>query len=396
MNEEELADFFTQYLKRFVTTDKDKMVNALVKASILERRADNLRFKYRYLFYFFASMNLADTLHRDNAAKETISGLIDTIHLEKSSNVVLFLSHHSKDPWILDEILYSIIDIFPEEHEATLETESLRFLKDFVDSIPEIVIESRDPHQERRKQDARRDIAERQQEETLIDEEETNLETEEKASALVKKIEKVFRATEVCGQILRNRIGSLERESLELLYDESITVLLKLLNIVLETSRCLQEEGLRSIKQALRQAPDATDEEITKRARTFYMELNYALIFAILQKISFSLGSDSGKEIYDSVAQDKKTAAVNLVQTVMELQFEKRLDHRAIAKLYQQFISSKNLVCARLLKMIVVYHCYMHDISYKDRQMISDTFRIELYPLKVMESRKQQRKKSTQ
>lgn len=398
LDEEGLKKFFTQYLKKFVTTDKDKMVDALIEASILERGEGHIRFRYRYLFYFFASKNLAENLHRDDSAKSTISHLISTIYTEKSSNVVLFLSHHSKDPWILDEILYSMIDIFPEEKEATLEADSLQFLKDFTNSIADVVIESRDVRQERRKQDVKRDILEREQEEALLDDKNTEedseiAETEEELSIFMRKIEKTFRTTEVCGQILRNRIGSLERENLELLYNESITVLLKFLNIVLETSKVLQEEGIRLIESALRNSPDASDEEITKRARTFYMELNYALIFSVLQKISFSLGSDTGKEIYKSVAQEKDNAAVHLVQEVIELQFEKKLDHKAIAKLHNRFVASKNSVCDRLLKMIVVYHCYMHEVTYRDRQSIATTFNLEIYPLQIMESRKQQQQR---
>ena len=77
----------------------------------------------------------------------------------------------------------------------------------------------------------------------------------------------------------------------------------------------------------------------------------------------------------------------------MELQFEKKLDHRGLAKLHDQFVSSKNSVCDRLLKIVVVHHLYMHEVSYRDRQIISNNFGLELYPLQIMESRKHERDK---
>lgn len=398
LDEEVLESFFTQYLKKFIATDKEKMVEALIEAAILERKDGYLRFKYRYLFYFFASKNLADTLHRGVSAKETIGGLISRIHLEKSSNIVLFLCHHSKDPWILDEILYSVIDIFPEEKEATLDTDSLEFLKASSNSISDVVMKIRsDAHQEREEQDVRRDIIERKQEAFSEDEDLEDLEyidPKEETSILIRKIERVFRTTEVCGQILRNRIGSLERENLELLYEESVSSLLKLLNIVLKISEKLQKI-LRLVELSEKEAPNATDDEIVRKVRASFMELNYTLMFSILRKIAFSLGSDTGREIYVSVNAEKDTAAVHLIQKIMELQFEKKLDLANITKLHKQFVSSKNPVCNQLLKIIVVYHCYMHDISYKERQAIASNLGINLHPLKVMESRKQQRNRTT-
>ena len=396
LDKKELDLFFARYLERFITADKGRMIESLIDADILEYRDNHLSFKYRYLFYFFASKNLADTLHRGEEAKETISKLIDTVHLDRSSNIVLFLSHHSKDPWILNEILYSTMDIFPEEEEATLEPESLRFLKEFSKDIPDLTIGNRDARKEREKKDIRRDKVEREKgnvwEDDELNEDIEISDLEDDASVFIRKVEKVFRMTEVCGQILRNRIGSLERGSLELLYEESIASLLKLLNILLKTSERLQKEGLRLIESLLIEFPDSTEEEIAKKAQVLYMEINYLLMFSSLQKISFSLGSDTGKEIYESVTAEKGTAAVSLVRKVMELQFEKKIDHKGIDNLRKQFISSKNPICDRLLKMIVVYHCYMHDVSYKDRQMIASTFGMDPQALKVMEARKQQRK----
>lgn len=395
LSEEKLTQFYKYYDTNFIVTDIEKVVDNLTRASILEKRAGKLRFKYRYLFYFFASKNLAETLHEGDSAKETIVKLIETTHLEKSSNIVLFLSHHSKDPWILERISSSITNIFPNEEEATLEPESLQFLRDFANSIPDLVVEHRDAREERRKQDIRKDEIERSHDTVAYDEQEDDIDPLERedASTIVKRLEKAFRSTEVCGQILRNRIGSLEKNRLKLLYAESAAVLLQLLNIILETSKVVQEEGIRSIESSLRHAPSLTDEEIALQAKNLYMEINYLLIFAVLRKLSFSLGSESGRQIYEKVAGEKNTPAFMLIQTIMELQFEKRLNHTRLLKLHKQFVSSKNPVCDRLLKMIVVHHLYMHEVSYKDRQAVASNFGLELRSLQFMESRKQERSK---
>ena len=142
LDDEKLDDFFRQYSISFLPIDRSKVIKDLVNSYILKETEQGLEFRYRYLFYFFAAKNLADSLHQGNDSKNKVQELIDTIYLEKSSNIILFLTHHSKDPWIIDSILYSIMEIFPEEKEANLDAGSLSFLDEFIKEIPDLIGES--------------------------------------------------------------------------------------------------------------------------------------------------------------------------------------------------------------------------------------------------------------
>lgn len=376
LDSSKLNEFFQDYSRKFLPIDKNRVVQDLIKSSILVESDNGLQFRYRYLFYFFAAKKLADSLHRGDVAKQKIQNLVNTIHLEKASNIVLFLTHHSKDPWILDQILYSVMEIFSTEKEATLEADSLSFLQDFIKEIPELVLESRKAQDERLKIDQQRDIVE-QHEDKNNDEN-----SEEDPAEFMAKVNKVFRATEVCGQILRNRLGSLERGSLESIVEETLSVSLRFLNIFLRWADLVKEESIREIKKILDQNPNLTNSKIKDKAESFYLALNYAFIFVMLQKVAFSLGSARGREIYIKVAQDKNTPASSLIQEIIELQFEKKMDFSKIEKLHTEFC--KNPVCDRLLKHIIIRHCYMHDIGYQDRQRIANKLNIPMHVQRVL------------
>lgn len=375
----ELREFFVNYSTNFLPVNQDTVTEVLVKSCILRRTETALKFRYRYLFYFFAAKSLADSLHKGDAAKRKIQKLVDTIHLEKSSNIVLFLIHHSKDPWILEEILYSIMDIFPGEDAASLEKESLHFLKDFIDKLPEIVMENRDAKQERLKEDQMQDELERKEKEAeIIVREDSGAEDSDDGDLelFIKRVNKAFRVTEVCGQIIRNRFGSLERDSLEMVYEESLLVSLRFLNILLKSSEYMKEEVIRKINRILEQSPERSDSDIRREAESFYVSLNYLMILAVLNKASFSLGSSQGREIYLKVTGQQDTPASKLIQEIIELQFEKRLDFTKVEKLHNEF--SDNPICDRLLKHIILRHCYMHDIGFRDRQKLADKLGIPL------------------
>ncbi len=365
-----LDAFFQKYSNNFLSVNQDKVINDLVKSFILQRSETGLKFYYRYLFYFFAAKKLADSLHRGEEAKKRIQHLVNTIHLEKASNIVLFLTHHSKDPWILNEILYSVMDIFSNEAEVTLEADSLSFLQDFVKEIPDLVLENRDARQERLENDRQKDIIDQHEDQNIpIDE---NKDVEE----FMVKVNKVFRAIEVCGQILRNRLGSLERNLLELIYEESLFVSLRFLSVFIRFSEYVREESIRRIKNSLERNPNLPNSTIIREIESFYLGINYTVILAMLYKISFSLGSAKGRDIYIKVTESKGRPSLYLIQQIIELQFEKKLDINKIEKLHVEF--SKNHVCNRLLKEIILRHCYMHDIGFRERQKLANMLNISM------------------
>jgi hypothetical protein len=220
LDELELDQFFQRYSKNFVSVeDRDKVIKDLLDAFILQKLENRIKFRYRYLFYFFAAKKLSNSLHKGDYSKIKVSSLVNSIHLEKSSNIILFLTHHSNDSWILNEILISVMDLFSDEKSVTLEADSLLFLKDFFKEIPTLILENRDARNERLESDRKKDIIERY--ENKSDCLETSEETE--VEEFLMRVNKVFRAIEVCGQILRNRLGSLEKDSLELIYEESLS-----------------------------------------------------------------------------------------------------------------------------------------------------------------------------
>jgi nucleoside phosphorylase len=380
LNDSSLENFFKDYSNNFISVkDRDKVIKDLVDAFILQKSKGEIKFRYRYLFYFFAAKKLSNSLHKGDYAKKKIQDLVSSIHLEKSSNIILFLTHHSNDSWILNEILLSVMDIFSDETEVTLEADSLLFLKEFFKEIPALILENRDARNERLEDNRQKDIIERN--EHVISHQENNKTQDNSADEgeleeFLMRVNKVFRAIEVCGQILRNRIGSLEKDSLELIYEESLSVSLRFLSVFLKYSECLQEEATRKISKILEQFPDTPDSAIIHKVENSYLSLNYLVILGMLHKIGFSLGSEKGRDIYIKVMERNKTPASQLIQEIIELQFEKELNINKVEELYKRF--SKNPVCKRLLKQIILRYCYFHDVGFREKQQIANKLNIPM------------------
>lgn len=173
----------------------------------------------------------------------------------------------------------------------------------------------------------------------------------------------------------------LERNSLELIYEESLLVSLRFLSVFLRFSEYVREESIRKIKKILEQHPNLSNSKIIQEVESFYLGINYTVILAMLYKIAFSLGSAKGRDIYIKVTESNGKPSLCLIQEIIELQFEKKLDFNKIEKLHAEFLA--NLVCDRLLKHIILRHCYMHDIGFRDRQKLANKLNI---PIQVQRS----------
>ena len=104
--------------------------------------------------------------------------------------------------------------------------------------------------------------------------------------------------------------------------------------------------------------------------------MNYAVVLGMLHKTAYSLGSARGRDIYIKVSEKRKDPASMLVQTIIELQFEKKLDIDKVVKLHSSF--NENPICSRFLRHVVVRHLHRHNVDFRKRQKLADKLKIPI------------------
>ena len=365
---QEVSDFRTKYKSRFIGGDDiDQIEKALISSSILRHEGGFLSFKYRYFFYFFSGKYLADGLIGGSIEKEEITNLIKTLHREESSNILIYITHHSKQPWVIEEIQISLLELFEAEEPATLSPESLSYIKDFVESLPDIVIEQRDLHNERQKEYQKQD---RIEEAEKINHEEID---ELPADNFLATINRLFKGIELTGQIVRNKYGSLEKETIRSLIRESYDATFRFLNYFIQTTESIKHEVVSCLEWMI--SKDEVDKSvIEKKAKNLFISLNYYLIFGTIIRISESVGTRAAMSLCYEIDEEIDTPAVSLVTIAMELQFLKKIDIKRIKKVYRG--NDKNPAVQRILKEIVIRHTYLHPVEYKIQQQLSESLKI--------------------
>ena len=381
LTNEGLDGFFINYGKIYSlkTAEKTLIVDKLKSSGLLHTKDDVLSFRYPYIYYFFIARKIAESFNTDDQAqceaKNEIKNLLSKLHRKTNANIIIFISHHIKDKWILDEIQKCIVGVFSDEKEATLSSDSLLFMDEFIKGIPSLVLEYREVSRERRQRDKRIDEVER----VGAEADESDLESLD----IVVKIEKVFKGIEIIGQILRNRHASIHKNVLFQMVQSATDAGLRFLQRFIEISEVFQDEVIKTIEDRVEKKPDAQAEDLEKRARNAFLFLTYEIILAVLGKISASIGSKEADEIYDELEKNTPIPAIQLINQAITLQFKKRLDFKKLNQLNREFGS--NPTCARILRQIVVQHIYMFPVDYRDKQKLSEVLKLPMQIQRLMD-----------
>lgn len=383
-NQNEVEEFFDSYNKKYLPVDEQMVLNKLTKHSILNFNGVSYSFKYPYIYYFFVGKKVADSYRDSEETKGMVAHLLSELHREDYANILIFITHHTKDSWVLDEIKKVLSSLFDEYSEATLNKKQLAFMDDFMKKIPDLILEQREIQKERDRQNERLDHIERRSE--VDDFKDKNTDEHSAPLDILANINKTFKGMEISGQIIRNRHASLTRDSMEELARTGACSGLRFLEYFIKISDVAKKEIIKLISNHLAESPDISDKEIEKQAEDTYLHLTYGVISGLTRKIASSIGSKEALEVYIEMESNIGTPAVNLIRQAIELHFKKSLDIDQISDCVKQL--RDNPVCLRILKEMVIQHIYMFPVTFRQKQQLSTLLNLPVQGQRLMDMNK--------
>ncbi|PBP70582.1 hypothetical protein CCL15_13635 [Pseudomonas syringae] len=382
LTDERAPEFKTSYSSRYLIDSHEKVMHDLCNTGLLKSSYEGLGFSYKYIFYFYAAKYIAEN-HRSEDG--VIGELCKKMHSEKHANILIFITYHTKDQEVLDEILTFASSIFLEETPATLDYKDTEHFEELLGAIPELVMESRttqDIDDHRKSALSRRDDMERNQRHDTDDEPDDDIiETHTFAD-----INRSAKAIEIIGQILRNRHGSLKIEQLNALANTAFMTGLRFLSFYFKITKSLKNDILEELAKVLEKSGSLTDGEIRDEARKLFMGICYSVSFSVIRKISFSTGNDQLAPIFKQIAEEVDTPAVHLISLCIDLEFTKRINRDVILDAMKKIETST--VAYRLLQETIIQHLYLHSIEYVDRQWLSAKLNIPIKEQRLVQNQK--------
>ncbi len=392
ISSDEFNSFMESYLDKYnLPVNQDTLLEKLRQSKLIGLdNFNNYYFCYQYLYYFFVAKYLAEHIENNKTA---IDNIINNLHKDENAYIAIFVSHHSKNNVILDEIILNAFCLFDKYKPASLNYEELNFFDAQIDYViqatlpyanetPEIERNNRLSAQnnyEEKNPDIKSDVAMEENDE------------------FEKELRRSIKTVEVMGSIIKNRAGSLDKEKLKSMFEEAMNVHLRILTSFFELIKGEEEQQaiidfisnrLKIIiekKSEERKSEGQKErafskEELEKISKIIFWNMNFFLICGFIKKIISSLGSDKLIKIIEDVCDKKNTPASYLVQHGILMWYNKNLQVDNIAKKINK--NGFSNIAKRIMDYLIVEHCSMHKTDFMEKQKIEQKFKIPSKNLK--------------
>ncbi len=377
----ELLSFIEKYKLKFnLPIPLKEVLLKLSKANISQFDSlNNYNFYYSYIYYFFIAKYLSEHIEKE---KEIIDKIIGNLHKDENAYITIFMAHHTKSGYLMDELLLNAEILFEKYKPATLDSDELSFFDQHEEKIIKAVLPS---YQYNVQEERRKRLVEKSNIDE-IDEEKEDFEEEDQTSELLADLRISIKTVEVLGMIIKNRSGSLDLKRLEYIFEQGLKVHLRIITSFIEliNNEKAEKEIVELLTDRINQIienrkvdneKELSIDKIEKLARAIFWNVNFGVIHGFITKAIHSLGSINLLEISKNVSRKENTPAAFVVHQGINMWYNKNVRVQEIAERIKEKDFSKTAV--NLMKFKVVEHCKLHNISFRDLEIIENELHIK-------------------
>jgi GTPase SAR1 family protein len=365
----EVESFHHGFCDEFQQVEKFEMISTLLLSGILCAIDGCYRFSQKYAYYFFVAKYIAGKLSDEVSQAETkmlVEKIAERVHIEEFYNILMFLSHFSKDPFILKTILTKSKIIFHDIDPIKFQ-DDISGVNKMLTDIPKVVMLDTD-YKSHRERALEIDDSLVKAEIDNFYSQDYDLDADIENLNYITKLNLSFKMVEILGQIVRSHFGSLRKPIKYDLVEEAYKIGLRSLNVFFIQ---LQEDCDRSVNTIMRHIKEkkvVNDEDVEDFSRRVLFNLCELISYGFLKKISTSLGSERLFETFLQVLGNNQYPSVKLIDLCIKLEFENNLPYALISKLIKEF--ENNFLSQSILKKMVMNYVYMFPTTAQERQRI--------------------------
>jgi uncharacterized protein YutD len=315
--------------------------------------------------------NFAQNISKKDT-REKISNLCKRLYRTEFANIIMFLTHFSKEDFILDELLKNAKEVFQELQPCKLEND-IQEVQTLLKELPKIFLEDRTVEDVRKSED---EVADKRDENNYVPE---DIEPEmpdhnEDVSELdvVSKLNLGFKIIEILGQILKNNYGALQGPIKYGLLKETYLLGLRLMNSFYTLISGNTDFMLNQLGTVIKENDHATfnEDEVERKARQIVFSMCSHISYLFIKKISDSLGSSKFADKFDKIEEEYNYISVQLTNYQIKLDQGKSFPNKELPNLKKAI--EQYPLSYFVLKQMVTNHLHRNPVDYKDKQRICE------------------------
>jgi predicted phosphodiesterase len=385
---DDFLKFHKQYCDDYKIEISPKVViETLVNSKLLKVNIDTISVSYKYVYYFFVARFLANHISQDDI-KNKIKLLCQRVHRDEFASIVMFLTHLTKDQFVLNQLLENSKELFKEFAPLKLE-EDVSFINNLILKLPEQVYLPMDINkmkEEELKEKEELDIQEKQfdAEKDIFDYDlDEDINTLDVLSTMIKAIKSI----EILGQVTKKYWGELKAPQKFELAEETYMLGLRTLgfyfSLVGKDTEMLVEY-LNHIYKKKNLNKNISKEDVDKASRNFLFGLCAMSTFGIIKSITNAIGYEKLSGTFEDILTNHNFNSVKLIDTSIKLDHNKSFPWENIKTLKPE--TDKNYLASIVLKNLVINYMYVFITSESDKQKLCELLDIKMEQLRMIDA----------
>lgn len=389
----ELREFNTKFSNEFTSVDFDQRIDLLYQSKIIAKSGDYYRFTYAYIYYFFVGKYLSDNLHEEGIM-QVVEQYCEQLSVRENANIIMFLTHHSSDPRVINKISSTLDSCFAENEPLHLNGD-MKAINSLVESAAKLVIKELDVDENQKTNKSNQDRYDSEQgDDNGHGVNQASNDTDDSAKELIgisSQINLTIKTSEILANIVKNYYGSIKKERKQQyvasIFDSSLRSLSKLFSEILEQPERFVAEIEKELADRF---PKMLEAERTAQAKKFSFQLIGLITTSFIARTGNLVSSEKIREDVSRTVADKAGNAYRLIEVASCLTQPGHLPFDSLEKLSRDL--KTNTFAFTVLQSLIYYHLHMFHTSDKDKQRLSSIAQISIQQSRLIDHKSRKTK----
>ena len=382
-------EFYKNYCKQYAI-DQTKMPLARVKANLQSANifiiGHDIKITQRYIYYFFVAKYISNNISRDEDIKLLVKKLIKRAFRNEYASILMFITHLSKDEWIVNELVEHANSIFEKIEPCRME-EDLEVINNLIKEIPKQIVGVIDIGDEREKQleyEATIEADEVKFDNDNINYQEFGLDDDVSEIDVIAQFNLAMKTIDLLGEVAKKYWGGLLADDKYNLVLASYNLGLRALHNYLNIMNVNRDDLINYIKKQVVEkymkdnmttwSADNNKAEVKEMSDGLLFQFAFLASWVFIRRVSSAVGYDKLNLTYEEILKKFTSNSYKLIDLSIDLNYNE-IDIERIEE-YKR-IMKKNHMSYMMLRELSLYHLYLFDDGYKKRQQVFQIFDVD-------------------
>ncbi len=379
---DEFNQFHTAYCEKHDLTYSVETIIQTFEAAKLINVNHKVYIREKFVYYFFVAKYIANSIAKQEI-KDIVTKMIVRIFKDEYAAIIMFVTHLSKDEFIVQELINNANFLFSDTPPAELE-EDIKAINDLVEKLPDQVLELVEVDEKRAEELEEQEKVEREEKEREFDTEETNydhidLEADITRIDFLAKLTLAVKTIDILGQVTKKHWGEIDGEKkLELVlstYNLGLRTLYVYLKFLQDNSKEIIQHLSEIVIEKHIKDKFELKEAIEEATHDFIFKMCFISSWGITKRVSNSIGYDKLKNSFQKALALQPSNAVKLIDLSIKLSYA-GIPMDEIQEYKKQM--EKNKLSYVVLQNLVIDHLYLFDTKYKTKDQVCSILGINM------------------